>query len=411
METKARRLLLDMVKCALVQEKYSSERLASFLDKEKIAANSEDFLLLISNLYALSDSQDMAHIPAEALSASEAYSLAGEEIKPRLQEIRTRFDKALMLSVVRFVRIDAELKNISKLFEEEGIDFIPLKGSVLKFYYKNPKIRTSCDIDILVRESDLSKCDSLLSEKLKYKRGNQNAHDVSYRSESGVHLELHYSLMESFNSEAAEKKLREVWDCSYAEEGFSHLRRMNGEFLYFYHIAHMAKHVLNGGCGIKPYMDIFVMTESNLFDEEKADALLSECGLKKFAEVEEALCRVWFGDGEHNELTLASEEFVFSGGVYGNFDNYIAMHSAKQGSRFKYVLSRIFQSHEQLVDMYPKLRGKRWLTPFYQVRRWLHLIFKKGAAKRSLSELKRTASMDKSQSEKAQDFMKSLELI
>jgi len=408
---KEKRLLLDMIKCALLGEKYSSSRLASFLEEEGISKNGEDYALLIENLFALSEAQDMAHIPAEALSSSNAYELGSENESSKLQELRLRFDKALMLSVVRFIRIDAELKSISTLFESEGIDFIPLKGSVLKFYYKNPKIRTSCDIDILVKEEDLEKCDSLLRERLKYKKGNKNVHDVSYYTESGVHLELHYSLMESYNNKRAEEKLREVWDYSYNEEGYSHLRRMNGEFLYFYHVAHTAKHLVNGGCGIKPYMDIFVMNEAELFDREKADSLLAECGLKTFADVQEDLCKVWFFDATHTELTRASENFVFSGGVYGNFDNYIAMHSAKRGSRFKYVLSRIFQTHEQLVDIYPSLKGRRWLTPFYQVRRWSHLLFKKGSAKRSLAELKRTAAIDKSKENDINDFMKSLELI
>ena len=97
--------------------------------------------------------------------------------------------------------------------------------------------------------------------------------------------------------------------------------------------------------------------------------------------------------------------------VYGNFDNYIAMHSAKRGSKFKYLLSRIFLSYAELTDVYPSLKGKRILTPIYQIRRFANLIFKKGSAKRSISELKRTAAIDKSKSSKTQEFMKSLELI
>ena len=408
MDSKVKLLLLDIIKYALRGDCYTEERLSAFLEKEAISKGSEEYSLLLSKLYTLSENQDMAHIPAEALSSAKAFDGTHDT---KLTELKQRFEKSLMLSVVRFIRIDAELKRISSLFESEGINFIPLKGSVLKFYYKNPKIRTSCDIDILVREEDLARCDRLLTEALKYEGGRKNAHDVSYHSESGVHLELHYSLMESYNGERSEAKLSEAWDYSYPEEGYSHLRRLKGEFFYLYHIAHMAKHFINGGCGVKPYMDIFVMKEASLFDRASADELLLECGLKVFSEVQEELSSVWFSDGSHTDLTQASEDFVFSGGVYGNFDNYIAMHSAKRGSKFKYLLSRIFLSYAELTDVYPSLKGKRILTPIYQIRRFANLIFKKGSAKRSISELKRTAAIDKSKSSKTQEFMKSLELI
>ena len=411
MKARASRLLIDIIRLTLAGERYSQEQLLEFLGAQGISPDGEDYLTLLSELYSLSDSQDMAHIPAEALSASGAYELGGESQKEALGRLRALFDKALMLSVVRFVRIDAELKSLSALFEAEGIDFIPLKGSVLKFYYKNPKVRTSCDIDILVREESLDECDKLLCERLGYKRGVKNAHDVAYYSQSGVHLELHYSLMESFNSTGSEDKLKEAWDYSYAEEGYTHLKRLKGEFFYLYHIAHMAKHFVNGGCGIKPYMDIAVMKSTGFVDIASADALLRECKLDTFAKVQERLCEVWFSDGTHDELSLASEEFIFSGGVYGNFDNYIAMHSAKRGSKFKYLLSRIFLSYDRLVDVYPSLKGKKWLTPFYQVKRWTNLVFKRGAAKRSLAELKRTSAIDKEQADRAQDFMKALKLI
>ena len=406
-----KQLLLDMIKCALAQEKYSPKRLDTFLSSNGIPQRSEEYVALISNLYSFSEAQDLAHIPAEALGSSGAYGLFPETDEGKLKAIKAAFDKALMLCVVRFVRIDAELKRVSELLENEGIDFIPLKGSVIKTYYKNPKLRTSCDIDVFVKEEDLDRCDGLFRERLKYTRGNKNVHDVSYHSESGVHIELHYSLMESYNGSRSEKKLREVWDYSYKEEGYSHLTRLKGEFFYLYHIAHMAKHVVNGGCGIKPYMDMLVMKEAGFFDEDKASALLLECGLQTFASVQQTLCEVWFCGAEHTELTRASEDFIFSGGVYGNLDNYIAMHSAKRGSKLKYILSRIFPTHEELVDIYPNLRNKKWLTPIYHVRRWTHLIIKKGAAKRTISELKRTAAIDKSAANSAQDFMKALELI
>jgi hypothetical protein len=48
-----------------------------------------------------------------------------------------------------------EFERICLVLEKAKIPHIPLKGSVLRKLYKEPWLRTSCDIDILVQEETL----------------------------------------------------------------------------------------------------------------------------------------------------------------------------------------------------------------------------------------------------------------
>ena len=58
---------------------------------------------------------------------------------------------------------------------------------------------------------------------------------------------------------------------------------MTDEFFYFYHIAHMAKHFENGGCGIRPFVDLVVLDRMDSENFSKRDELLKSGGLLQFA--------------------------------------------------------------------------------------------------------------------------------
>ena len=62
--------------------------------------------------------------------------------------------KGMFLAVLRQQRQEDALKSLCDALEAGKIPFIPLKGSVLRQYYPEPWMRTSCDIDILVKQED-----------------------------------------------------------------------------------------------------------------------------------------------------------------------------------------------------------------------------------------------------------------
>lgn len=396
------RLTLDIVTPYVFGKEATPERcpyLAELLSMDRL---SKDYISLLSETYSFSAGQDLVHIVAGALDANGAFKApegaadTAERLKMLeiLGKIRAAFDKQRLIALARYHRLTAELGAISDALEAGGIDFIPLKGSVIREHYPDPRVRTSCDIDILVRKEDLDAANTVLVDRLGLTREKKNAHDISYYTKSGVHLELHFELIESFNNRYVAKTLENVFELSYVKQGCKHHRMLTDGAYYFYHIAHMAKHLINGGLGIRALMDIAVMLNTEFINVADADDMLKSGELSKFSDACIALTRAWFFGEGHTDVTQRLEAKAMGLTIYGTRETFATMQGAKQGGKLKYLLSRIFYSYEKLCNVYPALEGHRWKTPFYQVKRWSNLIFKKGRMRNSINEVRKLKSID-----------------
>ena len=49
---------------------------------------------------------------------------------------------------------------------------------------------------------------------------------------------------------------------------------MTKEDFYIYHVIHMAKHFLNGGIGIKHFLDLYIMNKNKYIESAKVDSCL-----------------------------------------------------------------------------------------------------------------------------------------
>ena len=335
-------------------------------------------------LYNLAKRHDVAHIAGNA-----ALRLS---LLPESEKAKAVFEKECFTALYRHEKIRAELSGITALFEENAITHLPLKGSVLRDLYPSPWMRNSCDIDILVHEADIPRAKTLLLDA-GYTPFSATAHDVSFDSPRGVHIELHFRLLEEGVSDTMQKKLTDVWQYTNAKPGAIYEQVMSDAFFYYYHMAHMAKHYLHGGCGIRPFLDLWVLRHRIFFDEERRAELLKAGGLFSFAKAAEALSEVWFGEEAHTPLTEKMEDFVLAGGVYGTEKNRITMGQARRGGKLRYALSRIFLPYHTIKFHYPVLQKHKWLLPFCEVRRWCKLIFL-GGARRSAKELKTNSEID-----------------
>lgn len=373
----------------------ASEVCGKEIDKSQYTLTDEELV----KLYKLSKSHDLAHLVGDALIKNDLIEDG---------EIKEKFQKQMMLAVYRYEKINYELGRLRKVLNEAKIPFIPLKGSVIRQYYPEPWMRTSCDIDVLVHESDLERAASALTSAAGYKADSKGSHDVGMFSDSGVHLELHYSLIEDKIVGSAADVLRSTWKNASPISDTSEYA-FGDDLFFFYHTAHMAKHFVNGGCGIRPFIDIWVLNHRISFDREKRDALLAEGGLLTFAKQAETLSEAWFGNGEQTEITRRMQDYLLKGGVYGTTKNRVSVQQVKHGGKFRYALSRIWLPYDTLKFHYPSLVGKRVLLPFYEVRRWFKLLFC-GGVKRSVNELKLNSSTTDKEQTDAKEMLSKLEI-
>ena len=329
----------------------------------------------LDRLYALAKYHDMAHIVG--------FSLEKLGLLDNKTETKAKLYKQRYAAVYRYRGIEHELSSISAVFTECGIAHIPLKGSVIRRYYDEPWMRTSCDIDVLIHKDDLEAAQWLLVERLGFKYHTSSSHDVAFFSPGGVHVELHYDLIEDSLFSCVADVLSTAWESASPIDG-TLTYELSDDMFYFYHISHMAKHFMDGGCGIKPFLDIWILRHKVTYDAQSREQLLEKGGMLKFAQAAELLSEIWFGEAEHIEETLIMENFVLTGGTYGMPENRASVQKVYQGSRFKYIMSRIFVPYDIIKYYYPILRKHKWLTPFYEVKRWFKVFSKKNKAIKEL---------------------------
>lgn len=325
---------------------------------------------IMSALFKLSKRHDLAHLIGDALDKN---GILCDDT-----DVKKYFFKERVLSIYRYEQIKYEYDNICNVLTEEKIPFIPLKGSVLKSYYPEPWMRTSCDIDVLVHREDADRAIEALQKKLKYSNKGIGAHDIQLYSESGVHLELHFSLMEAQRNETQKKLIKQmnmVWSEAELLDGYRY--GLKGEFFFLYHLTHMLNHFVGGGCGIRFFLDTWIICHKVSFDKERFNDFIERTDLEKFAQAIIRTSNIWFEGVKSDTVANEIKDYILYAGMYGDLKNRIALQKGKNKSKISYILSRIFLPYQELKFQYPFLRKHKILLPFYQVRRWLRLLFKR----------------------------------
>ncbi len=351
-------------------------------------------------LYKLSKKHDLAHLVGDALDKN-GLLVDGSEAKKRFLQERN-------MAVYRYEQLRYELECICTTFEEAKIPFIPLKGAVIRQYYPEPWMRTSCDIDILVEEENLLKAISVLKETLKYTTDEKkSSHDVSLFALSGVHLELHFNLTEG--DKYAKEVLSKIWQYALSMQTSSYQMLLKEETFYLYHIVHMVKHFEYGGCGIKPFVDLWLLKMRG-FGNDKCEFLLSKQKLLTFEKAAWKLSKIWLAEEEMDSISAQMQDYVLGGGVYGTVENRVLTQQVKKGGKFKYILSRIFLPYKDLAIKYPFLKKAPILYPFYMVKRCFNLLFNKQIKKQSSFELEKVGNVNEGQRKQQEKLLSNLGL-
>lgn len=348
----------------------------------------------LAELFSLSAKHDLAHFLGNTLSN------AGLLQSDNSSEA---FRKATLMAVYRYERSKYELRQICEALNSAKIPFVPLKGAVIRDYYPQPWMRTSCDVDILVHEEDLDKAVSCLIAEFKYVAAEKkNYHDISMRSPSGVHLELHFNIREDI--ETIDRVLDTVWQYTKASSDMAYRYEMTNEFLLFHIIAHLSYHFVNGGCGIRPVIDLWLLEKALTIDKSILTTLLSEAKLNRFYESVKRLAAVWLEEEAYTNITKQMENYILQGGVYGNLHNKVLVQQQKKNGKMAYILQRVFAPYDKLKYLYPVIIKHRWLIPFVQIHRWFNIIFS-GRTKRSMQELQYNSNVSKSQADEMKAFL------
>ena len=297
------------------------------------------------------------------------------------------FEQHRLKSDYRVIQHDDALKRVSSALDEAGIPYIPLKGAVLRHLYPDITLRTSSDIDVLIKETDLDKAVAVLEEKTDFKTDKRNYHDVSMIS-SRVHLELHFSIKE--NMKNIDRFLSRAWEYIIpSDEGSCY--QFSPDFQVFHVVAHMSYHMVHGGLGIRPFLDLWLLRTKTEYSEETIRQMFSECGILMFYEKSCQLVDAWMSGEKIPDTLELYEKYCLDSRVFGNEETIIA---AKQREKrgFGYLVGRIFMSRDELATEFPEIEKKPYLIPLCQAKRWTRLLKKqkRDHVRKEMKAIKRT---------------------
>lgn len=364
-------------------------------EKEEINLNDVDF----EALFSLSKFHDMAHIVC--------YELKRRGALPD-NETGKRFTKQYDMAILRHIRRTAAISQLRDLLEKERIPFILLKGAVMMDLYPQQWMRTSADVDILVKEEDVIKVSDILIAA-EMTREQECSHHVSFVSKNNMHIEVHYCLIEDFYLAESSEAFKDIWDHVELKKESVSEYVMRDEWFYLYHIAHMAKHFKTGGCGVRSVLDIWMLDHKVRYDGKKRDNLIGKCKLTSFETAVKELSEIWFSGKENNAAAEELENYIINGGIYGTPEHGIIIRKQSENNRFIYYLKRIFMPYRYIKHEYPVLKKCPFLLPFCWAARWFRLIDPK-KRRAALNEIKIESSADNEESKRIETLIKKLEI-
>ena len=208
-------------------------------------------------------------------------------------------------------RVTAE---VISLLEADAVETVLLKGVALSSYYPVPGYRTSSDVDLLIRERNLTgRVKRVLTEKgYKYLEDKAQPHHISFASPEGVLIEVHTLAVRPFNNMKG-RMLEELFHQAPAT-GFDIGKTEVGIFdkpVFALHVlAHGLEHYLNKGMGMKIICDILLVI--NALSEEESEEFLyytDAVGLSGFLRMIVKAAYLYMGfDGDKVSLILGREK-------------------------------------------------------------------------------------------------------
>lgn len=329
-------------------------------------------------LYKLSVSHSVVAMTAMALESGGLLTDSNMSA-----ELVKKWKDAKVKAVRKNILLDAEREEIFRYFEEQGIWYMPLKGSVLKDLYPKMGMRQMADNDILFDGAfRKSLRDYMKSRGYKAVDYDNSNHDI-YEKPPVYNFELHVSLFGEYNYPEwagyyQDIKLRLQKDeenrCGYhfADEDF-----------YVYLLVHGYKHYVYSGTGIRFLSDIYVYLREKQ-SSLNWDYIHKELQTLRIAEFEaqtRLLAEKLFGNAE--QWVLAAEEqavltYLMGAGTYGTTENRVdrQLEALQQGdgpvtawTKIRYTWRRLFPDREFMKLYSSFCRKHPWSIPFMRIYR------------------------------------------
>ena len=325
---------------------------------------------------------------------------------PVMTRLFQRYCQITMFSNIQAKALDA----VFTAFEAKWINYLPVKGCIVKSLYPKPAMRIMGDADVLIQMEQYDRIRPIM-EELGFVEQAPHAHELPWSSKA-LHLELHRSLMPTHHIQEYQH-FANVWDSAILTEGHRYDLSVEDSFLYLF--VHYMKHYRAGGIGVRQPIDLWVWQQA--YPNMNMDILrtkLEELSLLAFFEYTQTMLRVWFDDQQPDERSVFMTNYIFSSGCFGAKEQVDASHgllvARQSGSiskgRSHQLRETVFPSLPVMCCRYPVLKRRPWLLPILWPVRWVSAVLFRRNNIRNYRKMLSNAS-----AENIQSFAESLEYV
>ena len=294
---------------------------------------------------------------------------------PVMQKLFAAYCKELIWSTRQMEQVN----RICALFDRNQIDYMPLKGCLMKDLYPNPELRYMGDADILIRTEQYDRIRPLMQE-LGFEEQQESDHELVWNSDA-LHLELHKRLIPSYNKDYY-RYYGDGWKMAKVQSGTRYAMTDEDQFVFLF--THFSKHYRDGGIGLRHLTDLWVFRRQHPeLNQTYISAELEKLGLNTFFQHVSRVLDACFCGGSFDERSEFILSFIFSSGVWGKMKNHILSAGVKEISQTKkrkylhrkYILHRIFPSAATLECRYQYLKKAPFLLPVAWICRGCNILF------------------------------------
>ncbi|MBP1534305.1 MAG: nucleotidyltransferase family protein [Ruminococcus sp.] len=268
-----------------------------------------------------------------------------------------QFDQAYKKAVRKNIYLDMERSAILSNFEDKGIWYMPLKGSVLKDLYPENGMREMSDNDVLFdAEKQAQSKEIMLSHGYTAEHYGVGNHDV-YMKPPVLNFELHTALFGSAHAEPLYRYYADTKRLLIKDEGNNYGYHFSDEDFYVYMTAHEWKHYDGSGTGIRSLLDCYVYykVKGDTLDWQYITAQCKQLEIADFEKERRALAVKIFSSDTLPDLTESEHEmlmYYLTTGTYGTFDNAIKK-KLKDQSKLSFWVHSIFIPRKQMAASMP----------------------------------------------------------
>ena len=314
-------------------------------------------------------------------------AIKNNSIKDTDKELFDDWKKETFKSGVWQVNHINTVASVLNIFNQNNIPVIVLKGLVVRDLFPNPTLRTMCDADILVKETDLEKTKNILIQ-LGYKElPSSEKHLNFWRGQS--HIEVHWTISDEGYFDNMPEIEESIWnDAIDVKVGGATALSMCDEDLALHLCIHMASHMIDRGFGIRQVVDLVLLVEQkgHLIDWDSFMYKAKKCGVDKFTMSIFMVCKRLFNMNIPNEVydrKLENSKYIdiliddiFSSGVHGKKDKASVFakelaYTDDNSSVFKRYLQFLFPKVDSLGDKYNYAKNNKIFVPIA----WIHHLF------------------------------------